>query len=109
MRVVWLTRSTDPLRPTAQEQEVDAFVLSAASGHVLQTRAWADVARADGGVAARLAVVYDGDRIAGTALVQRPRVAGVPLLGALPGPWAWIERGPVVARVDDLEAVMRAL
>ena len=39
----------------------------------------------------------------GAALVQRPRVAGVSL------PWAWIDRGPVVERVEDLAPVTRAV
>jgi hypothetical protein len=81
----------------------DAFVLASPAGHPSQTRAWVDVARAAAHVATTFAVVRDGARVAGTALMLRPRIAGVGL------PWAWIDRGPVVERVDDVGAVSRAI
>lgn len=86
-----------------EDREVDAFVRSSPAGHAFQTRAWSEVAQAGGHVAARLAVVRDAEGIVGTALVLRPRVAGLSL------PWAWIERGPVVAQVDRLGAVTRSI
>jgi hypothetical protein len=54
-------------------------------------------------VSTRLALVTDGGRVAGAALVSRPTLAGVRL------PWAWVERGPVVHDVSALAGVTRAL
>jgi peptidoglycan pentaglycine glycine transferase (the first glycine) len=102
MKVTWATELTDgPGRDEAGSY--DAFVLGSLAGHAFQTRAWSNVARAAGHVVTRFAVARDGERIAGTAMVIRPRVAGVAL------PWAWIERGPVVADVDRLAPVTRAI
>lgn len=83
--------------------EYDAFVLGSAAGHAAQTRAWAEVARAGAHVKPCFAVVRGEGRVVGTALVLRPAVAGVGL------PWAWVERGPVVADVASLAVVTRAL
>jgi len=102
MKVTWAPERTDRAHPAGGD-EVDAFVLGSPAGHVHQTRAWSDVARAAGHVATSFAVVREGDRIAGTALVLRPRIASVPL------PWARIERGPVVAQVGELAPVTRAI
>lgn len=105
MKVTWATELTDCPGPPGDDEarRYDAFVLSSPAGHASQTRAWSEVARAAGHVVTRFAVVRDGDHIAGTALAIRPRVAGVSL------PWAWIERGPVVAQVEDLARVTRAV
>jgi Acetyltransferase (GNAT) domain/FemAB family len=103
MKVTWATELTDGHPGHDEARDYDAFVLGSEAGHAAQTRAWSAVARAAGHVVARFAVVRDGERIAGTALVLRPRVAGVPL------PWAWIDRGPVVAEVDRLAPVTRAI
>jgi len=98
MEVTWAPDSTDP-----DATDYDAFVLASPAGHASQTRAWAAVARAGAHVGTRFAVVRERGRVVGTALMLRPRVAGVPL------PWAWIERGPVVAEVGALAAVTRAI
>jgi hypothetical protein len=103
MKVTWATELTDGHPGHDEARDYDAFVLGSEAGHAAQTRAWSEVARAAGHVVTRFAVVRDGERIAGTALVLRPRVAGVAL------PWAWIDRGPVVAEVDRLAPVTRAI
>lgn len=87
----------------ATHADYDAFVLGSPAGHCAQTRAWAEVARAGAHVGTRLAVAREGGRVVGTALVLRPRVAGVGL------PWAWVERGPVVAEIGRLAEVTRGL
>lgn len=84
-------------------REYDALVLASPAGHPAQTRAWAEVARAGAHVAARYALVRLAGRAVGAALVLRPSLAGLGL------PWAWIERGPVVAAVGDLAGVTRAV
>jgi lipid II:glycine glycyltransferase (peptidoglycan interpeptide bridge formation enzyme) len=81
----------------------DALVLASPAGHHAQTRAWAAVARAGAQVATRFALVREGERIAGAAMILRPQVGGVPL------PWAWIDRGPVVQSVDEVGAVTAAI
>jgi hypothetical protein len=80
-------------------QEYETFVLESPSGHASQSIAWAEVARAGAHVAPRFIRVRSAGRLVGTALMLRPVIGGVPL------PWAWIERGPVVAHIDDLGAV----
>jgi len=81
----------------------DAFVLASPAGHAQQTRAWAELARAAAHVTTRLALVRDAGGEVGAAMVLRPAVAGLPL------PWAWVERGPVVARASDAGRVARAI
>jgi hypothetical protein len=83
--------------------EYDAFVLASPAGHAAQTRAWAGIARAGAHVKPGFALVRRDGRLVGTALVLRPAVARVAL------PWAWVERGPVVADVASLGEVVRAL
>ena len=83
--------------------EYDAFVLGAAAGHASQTRPWAEVARAGAHVSTCFAVVRSEGRVVGSALVLRPVALGIAL------PWAWVERGPVVADVASLAEVTRAL
>ncbi len=83
--------------------EYDAFVLASPAGHASQTRAWAEVARAGGPVRTSFAVARREGRVIGSALVCRPVALGVGL------PWAWVERGPVVADVTSLAEVTRAL
>jgi hypothetical protein len=83
--------------------EYDAFVLGSAAGHASQTRPWAEVARAGAHVTTCFAVVRSEGRVVGSALVLRPVALGVPL------PWAWVERGPVVADVASLAEVTHAL
>jgi hypothetical protein len=88
---------------TEDAREYDAFVLASPAGHSSQTRAWAPVACADTRAVCRFALVRDVGRVIGAALVLRPRIAGIPV------PWAWIERGPVVANVEDLGRVTTAI
>jgi hypothetical protein len=98
MHVAWDTEWTD-----ADTRSYDAFVLDSPAGHPAQTRAWAEVARATAHVATRSVIVRDGGRVVGAALVQRPRIGPFAL------PWAWIERGPVVAEVSALGGVAHAI
>jgi Acetyltransferase (GNAT) domain/FemAB family len=84
-------------------QDYDAFVDSSPAGHYAQTRAWGDVERAAGRVATSFAVVREAGTLVGAAMILRPRLAGVGL------PWAWVERGPVVARASDLGRAVRAI
>jgi lipid II:glycine glycyltransferase (peptidoglycan interpeptide bridge formation enzyme) len=81
----------------------DEFVLASPAGHPSQTRAWGNVARAGGHVTPNMIVVSEGGRVLGTALLLRAHVACVGL------PWAWIERGPVVRRLEDLGPVLQCL
>jgi lipid II:glycine glycyltransferase (peptidoglycan interpeptide bridge formation enzyme) len=81
----------------------DAFVARSPGGHPAQTRAWADVARADRFLSARFVTVRDGPRLVGTALLLRPRVAGIP------APWASIDRGPVVDAPEHLGPCLSAI
>ncbi len=83
--------------------EHDAFVLGSLAGHSAETRAWAEVARAGAYVRTSFAAVRHEGRLVGTALVLRPVALGVAL------PWAWVERGPVVAEVTALRDVTRAI
>ena len=83
--------------------EYDAFVLASTAGHAAQTRPWVEVARAGSHVRTSFAVVRREGRIVGGALVLRPALLGVAL------PWAWVDRGPVVAEVALLADVTRAL
>lgn len=87
----------------ADAREYDRFVLASPAGHAAQTRAWLDIARAGAHVGASLALFRQGGSVIGAALVLRPVVLGLPL------PWAWSERGPVVADVGSLGEVTRAL
>lgn len=98
MRVSWAARLEG-----ADAAEYDAFVLASPAGHVAQTRAWADLARAGGHDTPSFAIVRDGDRVVGTALVLRPRIAGVAL------PWARVERGPVTMAPAAVAAVAQAV
>jgi len=91
----------DLLGPAAAEY--DAFALASPAGHAAQTRPWAEVARAGANVRTGVAMVRDEGRLVGCALVLRPVALGLTL------PWAWVERGPVVADVASLAEVMRAL
>jgi lipid II:glycine glycyltransferase (peptidoglycan interpeptide bridge formation enzyme) len=84
-------------------REYDAFVLGSPAGHHAQTRAWAPVASAGAHVVPRYALVREGGRVVGAAMVLRPQVAGVVL------PWAWIDRGPVVQRVEQVGPVTAAI
>jgi hypothetical protein len=84
-------------------QEYEAFLLESPSGHAAQSIAWARVARAGANVAARFYMVRSTERLIGVALMLRPIIAGVAF------PWAWIERGPVVARVCDLVPATQAI
>jgi lipid II:glycine glycyltransferase (peptidoglycan interpeptide bridge formation enzyme) len=87
----------------ASARAYDAFVLASPAGHAAQTRAWAEVARAAASVSTYLALVRDGERAVGAALVQRPSVGGLGL------PWAWVERGPVVADVGEIGSVTASI
>jgi peptidoglycan pentaglycine glycine transferase (the first glycine) len=87
----------------ADARAYDGFVLASPAGHVAQTRPWAAVARAGAHVQPTFAVMRDGGKVVGAALVLRPVVVGVPF------PWAWTERGPVVDDVAFLGDVTRAL
>jgi hypothetical protein len=69
----------------------------------MQTRPWAEVARAGAHVRTAFATVRQGERLVGSALVLRPVALGVGL------PWAWVERGPVVEDVAALADVTRAV
>jgi hypothetical protein len=88
---------------TDDARAYDAFVLASPAGHAAQTRAWAEVARAGAGVSTYFALVRDGERVVGAAMVQRPSVGGIGL------PWAWVERGPVVGDVGHLGGVTLAI
>jgi len=81
----------------------DAFVERARGGHFAQTRPWASVARATRPCLVEHFIARRDREIVGTALIVRPRVAG------LLTPLAIVERGPVVDRVTDLPLVLRAL
>lgn len=83
--------------------EYDAFVLASPAGHAAQTRPWAEVARAGAHVRTSFAIVRREGTVVGAALVLRPVALGLAL------PWAWVERGPVVADVASLAEVTRAL
>jgi lipid II:glycine glycyltransferase (peptidoglycan interpeptide bridge formation enzyme) len=83
--------------------EYDAFVLASPAGHAAETRPWAEVARAGAHVRTSFAIVRNGEHVVGSALVLRPVALGLAL------PWAWVERGPVVADVASLADVTRAL
>src|SRR5262249_8518012 len=85
-----------------------AFVLASPAGHHAQTRAWADVARAGAHVKARFALVREpgrpgGGPLVGAAMILRACAAGMVL------PRAWIERGPVVAHVEQVAPVTAAI
>jgi hypothetical protein len=84
-------------------RDYDEFVLSAASGHYAQTRAWADVALRARPCRVRFFLARDGGDVVGAALVLRASVGPVVL------PFAEVERGPVCARVEDVPRVARAL
>jgi GNAT acetyltransferase-like protein len=81
----------------------DAFVERAGGGHFAQTRAWASVARAARPCRVEHFIARRDREIVGTALIVRPRVAG------LITPLAIVERGPVVDQVTDLPCVLKAL
>jgi lipid II:glycine glycyltransferase (peptidoglycan interpeptide bridge formation enzyme) len=83
--------------------EYDAFVLASPAGHAAQTRPWAEVARAGAHVRTSFAIVRRRGTRRRAALVLRPVALGLAL------PWAWVERGPVVADVASLAEVTRAL
>jgi peptidoglycan pentaglycine glycine transferase (the first glycine) len=83
--------------------EYDAFVLASPAGHAAETRPWAEIARAGAHVRTSFAIVRNGGHVVGSALVLRPVALGLAL------PWAWVERGPVVADVASLADVTRAL
>ena len=84
-------------------REYADFVVASGSGHASQSIGWADVALAGAHVAPRFFLARSWGRLVGTALTLRPHIAGMAL------PWAWIERGPVVARIDDLAPVTAAI
>jgi hypothetical protein len=86
-----------------EAREYQAFVLASPAGHVAQTLAWTDLAIAGAHVTPLFALLRDGGKLTGTALVLRPTVLGAPL------PWAWTERGPVVADLGALGEVTRTL
>jgi lipid II:glycine glycyltransferase (peptidoglycan interpeptide bridge formation enzyme) len=104
MEVTWKSSLSE-----AEGREYDAFVLASPAGHHAQTRAWADVARAGGNVKARFALVREPagpsapGALVGAAMILRACAAGVVL------PWAWIERGPVVANVEQVAPVTTAI
>jgi hypothetical protein len=98
MDVTWNAR-LDPGDAT----RYDAFVLGSPGGHAFQTLAWAAVAASDPRLTLSCVLLERDGRLVGSALVSRPRVLGVPL------PWAWVDRGPVVADVDELPACLEAL
>jgi hypothetical protein len=89
--------------PSEDARVFDAFVLEAPSGHHAQTLAWAELARSVAYVSPRFVLVRDQGRPVGAALLLRASVVGLTL------PAAWIERGPVVARVADVGAVALAI
>ncbi len=98
MEVCWTTR----LDAEAGET-YDAMVARSPSGHACQTRPWSAVAAAGRFASTAFVNVCDGRSPVGTALVSRPHVAGIAL------PWAWIERGPVVAEPSVLGPCVRAI
>ncbi len=72
--------------------DYDAFVDGASSGHFVQARRWAPLARAGRPFSSSYAIVRDATaRVIGSAHILRAQFAGLPL------PYAVIERGPVVA------------
>jgi hypothetical protein len=88
--------------------EVDAFAASAACPHYMQATGWHDVAShaSDGGqldVRYLLARASPHGPLRGVARLLRRR------RGVLPSPSAVIERGPVVATLDDLTPVAAAM
>jgi lipid II:glycine glycyltransferase (peptidoglycan interpeptide bridge formation enzyme) len=98
MQVTWSPELTQ-----RSEAAFDEFVLASPAGHPSQTRAWGAVASAGAHVTSTLVVVSDGARLAGTALLLRGYAA------SFRSPWASIERGPVVAAVEDLGSVLECL
>ncbi len=87
----------------ADAEAFDRFVLEARSGHYAQSRAWAPVVRAARPCAMRYVIVREQGRVVGTALVGRASV------GALPLPFAAIERGPVSAAPEEAGRVALAI
>jgi peptidoglycan pentaglycine glycine transferase (the first glycine) len=87
----------------ADAEAFDRFVADAAGGHYAQTRAWEPVARATRPCTVRYFLARDGARVVGAALVQKTS------LGPLALPFAAVDRGPVLADVDDAPRVLDAL
>jgi hypothetical protein len=86
-----------------EAQDYAAFVVASPSGHASQSIPWAVVARAGARVATRFFLVRSAGHLVGAALMLRPVLGGIAL------PWAWIDRGPVVARIGDLAPVTAAI
>lgn len=81
----------------------DAFVDRARGSHYSQTRAWRAIARAGKYVHSAYFLALDGDRPVSAAHVLRPA------LGIVPGPVAFVERGPVCDSPADLARVLPLL
>ena len=81
----------------------DAFVESARGGHYSQTRAWRAIARAGKYVHSAYFLALAGRTPIGAAHVLRPS------LGLVPGPVAFVERGPVCESPAELARVLPLL
>ena len=81
----------------------DAFVDRARGGHYSQTRAWRAVALAGKYVHSAHFLAFAGRTPIGAAHVLRPA------LGLLPGPVAFVERGPVCESPGELARVLPLL
>ena len=98
LEVLWTKELAD-----SDAAAYDGFVREAASGHFMQTRPWADVARAGRPCQARYFMVREVGRVLGTALVLRTSAGVIPL------PAASVDRGPVCASPADVPRVLAEL
>ncbi len=84
-------------------QAYDRFVRDAPSGHFMQTRAWANVAREGRPCQVRYFMLREAGSVLGTALVLRTSAGIIPL------PTASVDRGPVCASPAVLPRVLSEL
>lgn len=87
----------------ADARAYDAFVASAAGTHWTQARAFLPVVVAGKHVQHTHILISDGDAPIAAALVLRPS------FGRVAAPFAYVERGPVVAQPEHLGRVLPAL
>lgn len=94
-------RATE-LRP-AEALEYDEFVRGAAAGHYSQSRSWARVVASAGRARPWFFLAKRNANVVGAGVLWQPL-----LLGRLPLPVAYMERGPVCNNLDDLSLTARA-
>ena len=88
----------------------DAFVERRADGHALQTSAWAELKSHFGWSAGRVAILDDGQIVAGASVLLRRLPLGLGTLAYIPkGPLVDWNNAPLVSKLfDGLDALCRA-